>query len=573
MPFDGIVTRALVNEWNKDIVPGKINKIYQPTDTEIVFTIRSNGKNRTLLFSIHPMYARIHTTHDTYTNPKEAPMFCMILRKYLSGAVIESISQDGMERIITFEFKTRNEIGDVTHKSLVIELMGKHSNLMLIDQEKGHIIDSLKHISMAQNRHRTILPGHEYIHPPSQDKLNILECSADAFIRKIDFNQGKIENQIVKTLSGVSPLIARELVDQAKLGSRETYMNIFNELQSSIKNCNFKPAIYIHKKEDFHALKLETLDAEVEAYESTNEMLDAFFSGKAERDRVKQQAKDLYRFIKNEKDKNERKLKKHYQTIKKANGADKFQHLGELLTANMHVVKKGDKSVVVTDYYDPEQRELTIELNPNKTPSENTQSFFKTYQKLKTSKKIVEKEIRKTKSELNYLDQLLQQIDVAREEDVEDIREELRDEGYLKRQRTKHKKKNKKGLPKPDAYQATDGTPILVGKNNKQNEYVTNKLAHRDHIWLHTKDIPGSHVVIQDSKPSEETLMEAAHLAAFFSKSQQSSSVPVDYTSIRHVKKPNGAKPGFVTYDNQKTLFVTPDKKMVETLKSNKEKG
>lgn len=574
MPFDGIVTRALINEWNEQIVPGKINKIYQPTETEIVFTIRSNGKNHTLLFSIHPMYARIHTTNDTYTNPKEAPMFCMILRKYLSGAVIESINQYGMERIVTFTFKTRNEIGDVTHKSLVIELMGKHSNLMLIDKEKGHIIDSLKHVSLAQNRHRTILPGHEYILPPHQDKLNLLETNEEEFIRKIDFNQGKIENQIIQALSGVSPLVAREMVGRADLGSQQTYMNVFTDLQRTIQHDDFQPAIYKNKKEDFHVIPLKTIASDMEAFDTTNQMLDAFYSGKAERDRVKQQAKDLYRFIKNEKDKNERKMKKHNQTIKKAENADTFQHLGELLTANMHLVKKGDKSVAVIDYYDPEQREITIDLNPNKTPSENTQSFFKTYQKLKTSKKVVEKEISKTKDEINYLDQLLQQIDVAREEDVEDIREELRDEGYLKKQRAKNKKKNKKqGLPKPDAYQAADGTQIMVGKNNKQNEYVTNKLAHRDHVWLHTKDIPGSHVVIQDTNPSEETLLEAAHLAAFFSKSQQSSSVPVDYTTIRHVKKPNGAKPGFVTYDNQKTLFVTPDNKLVETLKENIKKN
>ncbi|ASK63554.1 hypothetical protein CFK37_16015 [Virgibacillus phasianinus] len=567
MPFDGIVTRALTNEWNEQIISGKINKIYQPTNTEIVFTIRSNGQNHTLLFSIHPMYARIHITKDTYTNPKEAPMFCMILRKYLSGAVIESINQYGLERIITFSFKTRNEIGDVTHKSLVIELMGKHSNLMLIDEEKGHIIDSLKHVSLAQNRHRTILPGHPYILPPHQDKLNILEANADEFIQKIDFNQGKMENQIVQSLSGISPLVAREMVGRAKLGSQQTYKNVYTVLQETVQGFNFIPAVYKNYKEDFHVIPLETVSGEKETFDTTNEMLDVFYSGKAERDRVKQQAKDLYRFIKNEKDKNERKMKKHQQTIKKAGNADKFQHQGELLTANMHRIKKGDASITVTDYYDPEQRKRTIELNPNKTPSENTQGLFKTYRKLQTSKQVVENEITKTKNEISYLDQLLQQIDVAREEDIEEIREELRDEGYLKKQRTKHKKKNKQGLPKPDSYQSSDGTPILVGKNNKQNEYVTNKIAHRDHVWLHTKDIPGSHVVIQDQNPSEDTLLEAANLAAYFSKSQQSSSVPVDYTTIRHVKKPNGAKPGFVTYDNQKTLFITPDKNLVEKLK------
>ena len=567
MPFDGIVTRALVNEWNEQIIPGKINKIYQPTDTEIVFTIRSNGKNQTLLFSIHPMYARIHITNDSYTNPKEAPMFCMILRKYLSGAIIESIEQLGLERIITFTFKTRNEIGDVTQKSLVIELMGKHSNLMLINQEKGHIIDSLKHVSVAQNRHRTILPGHEYILPPHQDKLELLKIDGKEFIKKIDFNQGKMENQIVQTLSGVSPLIAREIVGRAKLGSEQTYMKVFTDIQNAIQTNNYQPAIYRDNKEDFHVLSLETVNGEKDQFSTTNKMLDVFYSGKAERDRVKQRAKDLYRFIKNEKNKNERKMKKHQQTIKKAGKADKYQRLGELLTANMHLVRKGDESVTVIDYYDPGQSELTIELNPNKTPSENTQALFKTYQKLKTSKQVVEKEIKKTNDEINYLEQLIQQIDVAGVEDIEEIRDELRDEGYLKKQRRNKKKKNKPAMPKPENYKASDGTTILVGKNNKQNEYLTTKLAHRDDVWLHTLDIPGSHVVIRDKNPSEDTLTEAATLAAYFSKSQQSSSVPVDYTTVRHVKKPNGAKPGFVTYDNQKTLFVTPSKDLVDKLK------
>ncbi|WP_099158034.1 Rqc2 family fibronectin-binding protein [Virgibacillus ndiopensis] len=569
MPFDGIVTRAVTEELNAKIIPGKIAKIYQPTQTELVFTIRSQGKNHTLLLSIHPTYARLHLTDDDYKNPTEPPMFCMLLRKHLSGAIIESIDQYGMERIVTFTIKTRNEIGDIAFKSLVVELMGKHSNVMLLDQEKGHIIDSLKHVSMAQNRYRTILPGVEYILPPGQEKLNLLKIDGETFIKKLDFNTGKIENQIVQTLVGISPLVAKEIVYRANLGSAQTFMEKFTELQQLIKNHTYTPTIYRGKKEDFHVLPISSFEGEQEFLLSTNDMLEQFYSGKAERDRVKQQAKDLYRFIKNEKDKNERKMKKHLKTIKKAEGAEKYQRLGELLTANMHLVKHGDAAVNVIDYYDPEQSEITIELNPNKTPSENAQGFFKTYQKLKTSKRMVEKEIEKTNEEIDYLDQLLQQIDVASVDDIEEIREELREEGYLKKQ-TIQKKKSKPNKPIPEQYTATDGTLILVGKNNKQNEYLTTKLGHRDDIWMHTKDIPGSHVVIRNRVPSEETLLEAAELAAFFSKSQQSSSVPVDYTTIRHVKKPNGAKPGYVIYDNQKTLFVTPSKATVDKLRKKK---
>ncbi|MFC2950166.1 Rqc2 family fibronectin-binding protein [Virgibacillus sediminis] len=568
MPFDGIVTRAVTEELKEEILPGKITKIHQPTETELVFTVRSRGKKRTLLFSIHPTYARFHLTDDVYQNPKEPPMFCMVLRKHLSGAIIEEIEQYGMERIITFSVRTRNEIGDISYKSLVMELMGKHSNVMLVDKDKGQIVDSLKHISMAQNRHRTILPGHEYKLPPMQDKWNPLEMDSGQLTRKLDFNAGKLEKQIVGTLVGFSPFIARELTNRAGLGSTQNYVEEFKQMQDQMNRHQYEPAIYRNGKEDFHVLPILSRDGEKETFSSVNRMLDSFYSRKAERDRVKQQAKDLYRFIKNEKDKNHRKLKKHKQTLKKAEDADRYQKLGELLTAHLHLVKNGDSSVKVVDYYDPEQKELTIELNPNKTPSENAQTYYKTYQKLKNSKRAVEVEMDKAQEELEYLDQLMQQIDVASTEDIEEIREELREEGYLSKQKNRSKNKNKPKKPNPEKYESTDGTAILVGKNNKQNEYVTTKLAHRDDIWLHTKDIPGSHVIIRSSDPSEETLLEAAEIAAYFSKSQASSSVPVDYTKIRHVKKPNGAKPGFVTYDHQKTLYVTPREKTIQSLRA-----
>ncbi|MEN2766508.1 Rqc2 family fibronectin-binding protein [Ornithinibacillus xuwenensis] len=566
MPFDGIVTRAVTKELEQYLTPGKITKIHQPTDTEVVMTVRSQGKNHVLLLSIHPTYSRVHLTDDTYQNPPVAPMFCMVLRKHLSGAIIESIEQFGMERIINFTIKTRNEIGDIASKTLILELMGKHSNLMLVDTDKGQIIDSLKHISMAQNRHRTVLPGSAYVLPPQQDKLNPLEVDGEAFVKRLDFNAGKLENQIVSQLVGLSPFIAKEIVSRTNLGSAQVFMEKFQEIKNQLLTDSFEPVIYKGTREDFHVIAIHSFKGETVAFSSTNKMLDEFFSGKAERDRVKQQAKDLYRFIQNEKDKNERKLKKHLRTIKRAENADSYQKQGELLTANMHLIKPGDSSINVVDYYDPEQNEMTIDLNPNKSPSENAQSFFKTYQKLKTSKVKVEEEIVKTNEELTYFEQLLQQVQVAGVEDIEEIREELREEGYLKKQ-TKNKKKSKQHLPQPEEYEASDGTLILVGKNNKQNEYLTMKLAHRDELWLHTKDIPGSHVIIRSKDPSEQTIIEAAQLAAYYSKSQESSSVPVDYTRVRHVKKPNGSKPGFVTYDNQKTVFVTPEKSMIIQLK------
>jgi len=565
MPFDGIVTKSVVEELHEKIVQGRISKIHQPTDTELVITVRNQRKNHTLLLSIHPTYARFHLTDDKYQNPQEPPMFCMLLRKHLSGAIVESIEQTGLERIITFNVRSVDEIGDASSKSLVLELMGRHSNVLLLNENKEHIIDSLKHVSSLQNRYRTILPGQKYIEPPAQDKLDPLEISGDDFIKKLDFNEGRLDRQIVGILLGISPFIAREIVARAALGSVDVYKEKFIELRDQINDCVYKPTIYYGDKEDFHVIPITSLTGKKESFSTTNEMLDHFYSGKAERDRVKQQSRDLYRFIKNELDKNIRKLNKHEKSIQKAKSAERYQRQGELLTAHLHLVKQGDPSVTVVDYYDPEQKEVTIDLQPDKTPSENAQALFTRYRKLSTSKQMVQREIIKTKREIDYLEQLLQQIDSARESDIEEIRDELREGGYLRKQR--HGKKKRATKPTPEEFISTDGTTILVGKNNKQNEYVTNRLAHRNDMWLHTKDIPGSHVVIRSQEPSEETLLEAAQLAAYYSKAQQSSSVPVDYTLIRHVKKPNGAKPGYVTYDNQQTIYVTPEQSIVERLK------
>jgi len=567
MPFDGIVTKAAAEELHSLLTGGRINKIYQPSATELVLTIRSQGRNHDLLMSIHPNYARIHITAEKYTNPQEPPMFCMVLRKHLTGAGVLQVRQHGMERMIVLELQARNEIGDLSTKELIIELMGKHSNILLVDQEKQNIIDSIKHVSSAHNRYRTILPGHDYILPPEQDKADPLEIDEDTFIRLLDFNEGRLEKQIARSLTGFSSFIAADLVKRAHLGAQDAYKAAFDEIQKQIKDRQYDPAIYrSDSKEDFYVLPLADPIGEKEACTGISAMLDAFFRGKAERDRVRQQAKDLYRFIKNEKEKNERKLIKQEKTVKRAENADSYQRQGELLTAHLHLVKQGDQSVTVTDYYDPDQNQLKILLDPLKSPSENAQSFFKTYQKLKTSKQVLVAEMEKTKAEISYLESLLQQIDSARVADLEEIREELQSGGYIKR-RAQHKHKNKPSKPQPEQFTATDGTMIYVGKNNTQNDYLTNRIARRDEIWLHAKDIPGSHVIIRAEEPSADALKEAALLAAYYSKSRESSSVPVDYTKVRHVKKPSGAKPGFVTYDNQKTLYVTPDERIIQKMK------
>lgn len=562
MPFDGIVMRAVTEELKDKLLPGRINKIYQPTETELLFTIRSQGDNHSLLFSIHPTYSRIHLTDDSFTNPKEPPMFCMVLRKHLGGATITSIEQDRLERVLVFTFLTRNEIGDEAEKQLIVEVMGRHSNIILVNKGTGKIIDSMKHIPMSINRHRTLLPGFDYVSPPEQDKLDPLEVDGEEVMKRIDFNSGKIDRQLVKHLIGYSPFMTKEIVERARLGDIAVYIEKFDEVNEQVKNNVYQPAIYKNGKEEFHVIERIADQREMQLFDSVSAMLDTFFSGKAERDRVRQQTKELTRFMKNEIKKNEKKLQKHKRTLKQAEKADMYQKYGELLTAHLHLIRPGDETARVIDYYDPEQKEMEIELDPELSPNENAQQYFKTYRKLVNSRKVVQEEIEKAKAEIDYFERLLQQIEMANEEDIEEIREELREEGYLKKQRKTKRKKQKK--PEPETFVASDGTTILVGKNNKQNEYLTMKLARKSDVWLHTKDIPGSHVVIRSPDPSEETLYEAAKLAAYFSKSQQSSSVPVDYTEIRNVRKPKGAKPGYVIYDNQKTLYVTPSKDFVD---------
>ncbi|WP_017151215.1 Rqc2 family fibronectin-binding protein [Bacillus bingmayongensis] len=569
MAFDGLFTRAITHEITNSLQTGRISKIYQPSKYEILLHIRANGKNQKLLLSAHPTYARMHLTNQSYDSPALPPMFCMLLRKHLEGGFIEKIEQIDLERIIQITVRSRNEIGDESLKTLVIEIMGRHSNIILVDTKTNNILDSLKHVSLAVNRHRTVYAGAEYVAPPSQHKINPLQIETqEEFIRPLDFLAGNMDKQLVGAFMGLSPLFAKEVVKKAGMVNESALSEAFFTLQKPLQVHQYEPTmITVDGKEFFYLFPLAHLKGDEKTFSSVSELLDRFFFGKAERDRVKQQAHDLERFMHNEKTKNEKKLIKLQKTLQDAGKADKYQLFGELLTANMYALKKGDKEIEVVNYYDENGGTVKITLDPLKTPSENAQRYFQKYQKAKNSVAIVKEQIEKTNEEIIYFDSLLQQMEAASSKDIEEIREELAEEGYMRNRKSKNTKK-KQAKPVLDKYIASDGTEILVGKNNKQNDYLTTKFARRDEIWLHTKDIPGSHVVIRSLEPTEETLLEAAKLAAYYSKAKDSSSVPVDFTKIRHVKKPSGAKLGFVTYDNQQTLYVTPDADMVMKLKA-----
>ncbi len=571
MSFDGLFTYTITEELKKVLLNGKISKIHQPYKYDLIFQVRSGGKNHKLFLSAHPSYARLHLTNESYENPSEPPMFCMLLRKHLEGGVIEHIEQPGLERIVIIDVRSRNELGDVTVKRLMIEIMGRHSNIILVDRERNMIVDSIKHLSPAVNRHRTVLPGHPYVLPPEQGKANPFEADEELVLKKLDFNSGKIAQQIVQQFSGISPLFASEVTYRAGLVNRKTIPEAFLSLISEIKQNKISPSIYEqHQKELFYMLHLTHLtNVKEKRFSTISETLDRYYYGKAERDRVKQQGNDLERFMINEKKKNEKKIKKLATTLDQAEKANEFQLYGELITANIYAIKKGDKAAEVINYYDEENKSITIPLDVQKTPAENAQKYFSKYQKAKNSIEVVHEQIQLAQAEINYFEGLIQQIESASPKDIEEIREELIEGGYLKQRPSRNIKKKKSLKPILEHYLSTDGVEMIVGKNNKQNEYLTNKLAARDDIWLHTKDIPGSHVVIRSSNPSEQTILEAANLASYFSKAKNSSSVPVDYTAIRHVKKPSGAKPGFVIYDHQQTVYVTPNEDLVFQLRRN----
>lgn len=565
MSFDGLVTRAVVNELKQSLIGGRIHKIYQPFDSDILLIIRNQKKNFQLYISTSANFSRIHLTNERYPNPQQPPMFCMLMRKHLEGSIIKNIHQVSLDRIVHIELETRDELEDISTKTLVAEIMGRHSNIILVDTNTKKIIDSLKHLPPSVNSYRTVLPGSLYVSPPEQNKLNPLTADKDAILKKVDFNQGKMHEQLVKHFAGLSPTMSKEIVHRAGLANKETLPQAFLTVMESIRNEKYTFEIVRSQREVYSIISLTHIDGERTAYSSLNEMLDRFYFGKAERDRIKQQAQDLEKFLSNELNKNKRKLKKLEKTLQDSEKAQKYQLYGELLTAYMHQIKRGMKQVELENYYEPGEK-VTIELDPLKTPAENAQAYFHKYTKAKNAVDIVKQQIEETYENIAYFELLLVQMEKASIEDIAGIREELEEQGIIKRKRQKEKKKNDK--PKLETYQSSEGIPILVGKNNKQNEYLTLKLANKNDTWLHAKDIPGSHVVIRSEQFGDATLHEAAMLAAYFSKAKQSSNVAVDYTKIRYVKKPNGAKPGFVTYTNQKTLYVTPDEDLVRKLRT-----
>lgn len=564
--FDAMFLKSLTPELISGAESGRIMKVHQPFATELVLYIRKNRENKRLLISAHPSYARVEFTADIPENPATPPMFCMLLRKYLEGAVLEKITQLPNERILKLSIRGKDDIGENRFCELYIEIMGRHSNIVLVDRAKNTIVDAIKHISPAQNSYRTLLPGAAYLLPPQLDKLDPFTFDSKQLPNLFEGPELPTAKVLVQTFAGFSPLLAEEIVTLAKSSSLEA---AFKDVIDRIRHYSSgTPAPRYFKKagkEDFYFMPLTIMSEVFGDFNTLSELLDTFYLGKARRDRVHQVAKDLERLLTNEIHRNRTKTEKLKQTLVEADLADHYRNYGELLTANLHLISKGQASITVEDFYH-EMKPVDIPLDNRKTPSQNAQAYFQKYQKLRNSIAYVNQQLQLTAEELAYLETVQAQLELGNTTDVEEIRQELAEQGYL-RYRSKANKRKKAAAPSPEKYQSSSGIPILVGKNNKQNDYLTNKIAKNNEYWLHVKNLPGSHVVVQSSSPDEKTLEEAAMIAAYFSKARLSGSVPIDATLVKHVKKPNGAKPGYVIYTDQTTYFVTPDQEKVQLLK------
>ena len=549
MSFDGFFLHHMVEELRSELVNGRIQKINQPFEQELVLQIRSNRQSHRLLLSAHPVFGRIQLTQTTFENPAQPSTFIMVLRKYLQGALIESIEQVENDRIVEMTVSNKNEIGDHIQATLIIEIMGKHSNILLVDKSSHKILEVIKHVGFSQNSYRTLLPGSSYIAPPSTESLNPFTAK-DEKLFEILQTQELTANNLQSLFQGLGRDTANELENILVSDKLSTFRNFFSqETKPCLTETSFSPVPFANRV--------------VEPFASLSDLLDTYYKDKAERDRVKQQASELIRRVENELQKNRHKLKKQEKELLVTDNAEEFRQKGELLTTFLHQVPNDQDQVTLDNYYT--NQPITIALDKALTPSQNAQRYFKRYQKLKEAVKYLTELIEETKATILYLESVETVLNQAGLEEIAEIREELIQTGFIRRRQREKIQKRKK----PEQYLASDGkTIIYVGRNNLQNEELTFKMARKEELWFHAKDIPGSHVVITGNlNPSDEVKTDAAELAAYFSKGRLSNLVQVDMIEVKKLNKPTGGKPGFVTYTGQKTLRVTPDPEKIASMK------
>lgn len=577
MAMDGVSVAALVNELNNELCGSRVDKIQQTEADELLISFYGGaGGGKKLRLTSNSQVARVCFTDDRKKSPEAAPLFCMLLRKHLGGAKFSKAVQPDFERIIKLVFDGVNEFGDSCEKYLIAELMGRHSNIILVD-EAGKIIDAIKHIDFSVSSVRQVLPGLNYEFPPSQGKLNPLTTSLNEIVEVLKVSTDRADKAVMSAFSGVSPLVAREIVYRA-FKTTEIYMEELDyskildlaaccfEVFKSVHDGEFNPCYLVRrdteKPFEFAALKIRQYEdsADVVVRSSMSEAAENFYRERDAHERLAHKSARLVKIVSNNIDRCAKKLINQKADLADTENMEKYKRYAELITANLYAMSDNATEAVVVDYYDPEMSEITIKLDGRVSPAVNAQKYFKKYNKAKTARDELTKQIKIASAELDYLESVEEELKKAETEaDLAEIGDELFEQGYIRR--PKDAKRKKKETQKPMEFETPDGFRVLVGKNNKQNDLLTLKLAKNSDMWFHTKDIHGSHVVLcyeHGREFTDDAILYAARLAAKYSKGAESSQVPVDYTLVKYVKKPSGAAPGMVIYTDQKTIYITP---------------
>ena len=574
MAFDGITIAAMVQELKEKLDGGRINKIAQPEADELMVTARGTGGQYRLLLSASASLPLLYLTSKNRISPLTAPNFCMLLRKHIGSARIAEIRQPGLERAVEFQLEHLNELGDPCKKILIMELMGKHSNLIFCD-DKQMILDSIKHVSSHMSSVREVLPGRDYFLPQTQEKLDPLTVTQEEFSEKVCRKPCNISRAIYTSLTGLSPVIAEEICYRASIDGSDAAQSLddtailhlyhtFLRMMEDVTACRFQPNIIYRDDEpvEYAVFPLTQFGPEYHTvfFESVSEMLETYYASRDQITRIRQKSSDLRRIVQTALERNRKKLFLQEKQMKDTEKKEKYRIYGELINTYGYGVEEGAKSFRALNYYTNE--EITIPLDPTMSPSENSKKYFDRYGKLKRTEEALTEQIADTEYEIEHLESISNALDIAlAESDLSQIKQELTEYGYIKKHYSGKKGQKMQTKSKPFHYISSDGYDIYVGKNNYQNDELTFKFASGNDWWFHAKKMAGSHVVVKskDGEMPDRVFEEAGRLAAYYSKGRTAPKVEIDYIQKKHVKKPGGAKPGFVVYYTNYSLMASPD--------------
>lgn len=585
MPLDALCLSGVVAELKPILTGAKIDKVHQPGRDEMILALRLGRGNGRLLLSASPNHPRLQMTELSRENPDAPPMFCMLLRKHLMGGRILSVEQPHLERIVELRLEVLDELGDRKERRLILEAMGRRANLVLVD-DQGRIVDCLRRVDGDMSAQRQLLPGLFYRLPPAMEKADPTALDGGEWLRRVEQAPGesRVDHWLLDSFGGWSPLVCREIAFRAggrvdvtfdELGpqGRVRVGEAAEALLKTVRENNFIPTVISveQRPKDFTFFPAEQYEeaGECTAYPSFSALMDRFYEQRENQERIRQKGQDLIRSVTNARDRTARKLANQQRELEATQDRERLRQFGDIITSNLHAMERGMATLRAMDFYAPDGGEVEIKLDPLLTPQQNAAKYYKEYNKAKTAEEMLTIQLEKGRRELDYLNSVLENITLAEgERDLQEIRQELADTGYLRRQ-IKGKDKGRRLSPKPMEFRSTAGLRISVGKNNMQNDLLTCKQAFKSDIWFHTQKIHGSHVILWTggAQPDLQSLNEAACLAAWFSQGRESGKVPVDYTPVKYVKKPAGARPGMVVYTTYETAWVTPDESLVKRLR------